>query len=154
METKGRPFTLTLTPEWDKTKHQIPGPPSCPGPSPRTAALWRGGPASASSCRHFWGSPAALPWWWSSVVWSLPPNRLETSLQASLTYIAHTVLTGSGPSAFAWGNMRVKWSEWECIIVLVHLSRCPAEDINLPSLSARGMELLEPHHIRALLDFT
>lgn len=51
-------------------------------------------------------------------------------------------------------NMCVKWSEWECIIVLVHLSRCPAQDINLAGGGARGMDLLEPHHIRALLDFT
>ena len=110
-----------------KRPNPVPALLSCPAPSQRTAALWRGVLASASFCRHFWGSLAVWPWWWSSVAWSPPLNRLKTWLQvwATPSDICHVVLTGCAPSASVWSTCvynEVNGHVWKCIIVLVHLS--------------------------------
>ncbi len=111
----------------EKRQSPLPALLSCPAPSPRTAALWRGVPASASFCRHFWGSLAAWPWWWSSAAWSPPLNHLKTSLQVWATSLLHLSrrLNRRCPSASAWSTRvlnEVNGHVWKCIIVLVHLS--------------------------------
>lgn len=138
-----------------KDKTTLPALLSCPALSPKTAALWRGVPASASFCRHFWGSLAAWPWWWSSVAWSPPLNHLETSLKVWVTsssYICHVSLTGSAP--WPLRGVHVCQMKWTVMYgsVLLSLCICPtstAQDINLTQQSYWG-----PHHIRALLHFT